>query len=214
VDVDVKRRGMRGAEETIGSMCLGKEKHKPRKGDKKKGKGRGRDGVPSLARTQAQNDEWSSVRDSDWEMVASSSSDEDEGELDLARLLVPPKRQLSIRSLRRHLHGPIQPSATQGTSSSSTHSESRSVMGYVGGRDGYRRAGWDHEHRDRDEDGDEDWRRGMLGRERNSLKTKHGRGIGDEGKMFDELFHEAETTSSGTGTKRRRGIPGTWTTES
>jgi len=30
--------------------------------------------------------------------------DEDDGELDFARLLVPPKRQYSIQSLRRHLH--------------------------------------------------------------------------------------------------------------
>ena len=32
------------------------------------------------------------------------SDDEDDGELDLARLLVPPKRQYSIQSLRKHLH--------------------------------------------------------------------------------------------------------------
>ena len=32
------------------------------------------------------------------------SDDDEEGELDLARLLVPPKRQYSIQSLRKHLH--------------------------------------------------------------------------------------------------------------
>lgn len=209
MDVGVKSRAVGGTEDTVDGMFLGEKKHKLRKRDKKKGKIRGRDGVPSLARTQAQDDEWPSVR-GDWEMVVSSSDDEDEGELNLARLLVPPKRQNSIRSLRRHLHGHIQPSATQGTSSSSTHSESRSATGNVRGRNGSRRAGWDHEHRDRDEDEDEDWRRGMLG---SNLTTKHVRGIG-EGVMSDESCHDAETTGSGTGTRRRRGIPGTWATES
>ena len=36
--------------------------------------------------------------------IASIDDDDDEGELDLARLLVPPKRQYSIQSLRKHLH--------------------------------------------------------------------------------------------------------------
>jgi hypothetical protein len=217
MDVDMKSRAERGKEDSIGGVLIGKEGSKLIKGGKgkAKGKGKGRDGVPSLARTHAQNDGWTSLRGGDREMCTSSSEDEDEGELDLARLLVPPKRQNSIRSLRRHLHGPLQPSSSRGMtpSSSSTRSESRSAVGNARGRES-RRAGWDYEHRDRDEDGDEDWRRGMLGRGRGSLKARHGRGIRDEGEMFDGLFLGTDTTGSGAGTKRRRGIPGAWATES
>ena len=65
--------------------------------------------VPTLASTRIENDAWS-LQWLDGERVASNISDddysdeEDEGELDLARMLVPPKRQKSIRSLRQHLH--------------------------------------------------------------------------------------------------------------
>lgn len=54
-----------------------------------------------------------------------SSSSEEEGELDLARMLVPPKRQNSIRSLRRHLTG----DGTPGTSTASA-----SLMRVASGR--------------------------------------------------------------------------------
>ncbi|KAH9477435.1 hypothetical protein JR316_0009648 [Psilocybe cubensis] len=90
-------------------------------------RGRGRkkknecDRLPSLARTQVEGDMWSRTRsgykhgagsmaperwgeaDGESDGVGVSSDDEDEGELDLARLLVPPKRQNSIKSLRKHL---------------------------------------------------------------------------------------------------------------
>jgi len=80
--------------------------------------------VPSLARTQTEDDEWnggkgrpSTANDVknrylsgiDADPMPSTSSedepeeDEQEHELDLARMLLHPKRQHSIRSLRRHL---------------------------------------------------------------------------------------------------------------
>ncbi|KAI0746866.1 hypothetical protein C8Q80DRAFT_1177993 [Daedaleopsis nitida] len=75
------------------------------------------DRVPSLAATRVENDAWScSTHWVDGKRVpllhfddasyedAIDSDDEDDGELDLARLLVPPKRQYSIQSLRKHLH--------------------------------------------------------------------------------------------------------------
>ncbi|OCH93342.1 hypothetical protein OBBRIDRAFT_749765 [Obba rivulosa] len=77
-------------------------------------------GVPTLASTQVDNDSWSMgwvegervstpSRDrSHQEQAAADISeeedDDDEDEIDLARLLVPPKRQYSIQSLRKHLH--------------------------------------------------------------------------------------------------------------
>ncbi|EJF63760.1 hypothetical protein BD309DRAFT_867769 [Dichomitus squalens] len=74
------------------------------------------DRVPSLASTRIENDAWAGMHWQDGRRVplaqledasyeeAVDSDDDDEGELDLARLLVPPKRQYSIQSLRKHLH--------------------------------------------------------------------------------------------------------------
>lgn len=65
--------------------------------------------VPSLANTRLENDAWN-FQWQDGERVSSVATDDEysdedeEGELDLARILVPPKRQKSIRSLRQHLH--------------------------------------------------------------------------------------------------------------
>ena len=105
----------------------GKERWRRRDNTRKKEeKGR----LPSLARTQAEGDVWDQEKNnqgrtrgnnggsnnnnnrylSGWgadapsEAGSSASSEEEEdGELDLARILVPPKRQNSIKSLRKHL---------------------------------------------------------------------------------------------------------------
>jgi len=187
-----------------------KGRHKP-KTRRVKGKGREKDGVPSLARTQAQDDGWANLRGG--EMYTSSSEEDEEGELDLARLLVPPKRQNSIQSLRRHLHGPLPPSFIHDitSSSSSARSGTRSATGSVRSR---RRGelgweGWDQEQQ-YDEDGDEDWRRGMMG----GLRAKHGKGVIDEGETFEGLFFGTDRTGGGAGSKRRGGIPGAWATGS
>jgi hypothetical protein len=77
-----------------------------------KGKERGRglmrpgqdlsDGVPSLVTTRVDGDnmELDGLKDA---YQYDDDEEEEEGELDLSQLLVPPKRQRSIRSLRRHL---------------------------------------------------------------------------------------------------------------
>ena len=83
----------------------------------KRNEERGR--LPSLARTQAEGDLWDQERKNEggnnrylsgWDADAhseagssASSEEEDDGELNLARILVPPKRQNSIKSLRKHL---------------------------------------------------------------------------------------------------------------
>ncbi|KAI0646383.1 hypothetical protein C8Q79DRAFT_1000725 [Trametes meyenii] len=87
-------------------------------------KGLPADRVPSLAATQVEDDGWGmqwvngkrvplllmpdepsrNEDDHDYD-----DEDEDEDELDLARLLVPARRQYSIQSLRRHLHSSHAP---------------------------------------------------------------------------------------------------------
>ncbi|KAI1798125.1 hypothetical protein LXA43DRAFT_968557 [Ganoderma leucocontextum] len=90
------------------------------RGTRKDRHGRGRRGsrptfgdrVPSLASTHIEDDAWADMQWQDGKRVPLvqldgapyESDDEDDGELDLARLLVPPKRQYSIQSLRKHLH--------------------------------------------------------------------------------------------------------------
>ncbi|KAG6853366.1 hypothetical protein C0991_004986 [Blastosporella zonata] len=113
-----------------------KDKDRREGGESKNGKGHGRGRaverrLPSLANTQTEGDKWvkngkrGKEKDRDagrnrylsgWGMDGepsdddeeglSSSSDED-GELNLARMLVNPKRQNSIVSLRRHLNDEI-----------------------------------------------------------------------------------------------------------
>ena len=193
-----------------------KDKPEVKKGAKEKSKLRGRSGVPSLASTHAQNDGWSNLmgRDEEVEISTSlSSSEDDEGELDLERLLVPPKRQNSIRSLRRHLHGQLSPPPNQGITSSSTSSApsgSRNPAGGIRDREGLRRGGQEQEHQDNDEDEDEDWRRGILGMDDGSLSARHGRGMRDEGEMSGGSNFGGGRTGNGTGTKRRGGFPGAW----
>ncbi|KII91148.1 hypothetical protein PLICRDRAFT_696268 [Plicaturopsis crispa FD-325 SS-3] len=148
-----------------------------------KGKGkRNSDELPSLARTEAENDGWTRDRKpkrSSHEDAALSSSDDDcydeeddDGELDLARLLVPPKRQNSIRSLRKHLQAGARHRG------SSVHVRGRSEV--------------------RDADG--------FGPE-SADSGEEGYGYG-----FEQLLGAGSRDGSrrSTGTMRRRGLPGSW----
>ena len=95
-------------------------------------KKRTRDNVPSLARTHTTGDTWASEArrplqrhtsklspnqrrglglsddDDDDRHMDSDDSDDEGAELNLAQLLVPPKRQNSIRSLRKHLDAGVR----------------------------------------------------------------------------------------------------------
>ncbi|KAH8083336.1 hypothetical protein BXZ70DRAFT_958477 [Cristinia sonorae] len=143
------------------------------------------DNVPSLASTQLENDDAWAAHWVDGVRISNTSDDdtdhdEDDGELDLARLLVPPKRQHSIRSLRRHLH----------------RSESARVLRSPENR----MDPWASE----EEDGTRSSRvQSLRGRsKRNSMEDDEGHSLGWEtggAPSFDQ-----------TGTKRRRGLPGTW----
>lgn len=64
--------------------------------------------VPSLVVTGVEGDEWASSDGADTPLhrkqeLDYDEDDEDEGELDLAKMLLHPKRQQSIQSLRQHL---------------------------------------------------------------------------------------------------------------
>lgn len=81
------------------------------------------DDVPTLASNRLENDVWGHqwvdgrrVTSSGSENNTDVSDDDDDDEIDLARLLVPPKRQKSIRSLRQHLHRSESARALRGSS--------------------------------------------------------------------------------------------------
>lgn len=106
--------------------------------------------------------------------------EEDEGEVDLARLLVPPKRQRSIRSLRRHLH--------RNESARGFRSGSGLGVCAIGG--------WSPE--------DEEGSGTMKGRRETGKRGMVEGGEDGWGAYGAPGFEFA-------GTKRRRGIPGAWT---
>ncbi|KAF7969968.1 hypothetical protein HWV62_25446 [Athelia sp. TMB] len=147
------------------------ERERGRKSAKGRGKavarkGKGKDNMPSLTSTHSHDDDGSWGRTDDMHALytSGSSSEEDEGELDLARLLVPPKRQNSIRSLRKHLHTP---------------SPRARILALGGGGSVSRRGRWQ-----RDGDGDEEWQ---------SVTRNARRGGGDQDHHHvDGIFFGAE----------------------
>ncbi|KAI0938629.1 hypothetical protein AcV5_000268 [Taiwanofungus camphoratus] len=115
------------------------------------------DGVPVLASTRIENDTWAThwVNGRRVPLVASGADDEesecdydddddDDGELDFARLLVPPKRQYSIQSLRRHLYYSRNEIGRQGglweDDADSRNTRGRSRRGSIDDGEGY---GWE-----------------------------------------------------------------------
>lgn len=153
---------------------------RPPKGKKAKSA----DSVPSLSTTQLENDAWDMAW-RDGRRISTTFTDDldfesdsdDEGELDLARMLVNPKRQNSIHSLRRHLH----------------RSESA-------------RALKEHAVRPREywmfDDDDE----GAISRKGSKLKLTDRRTSIEDGSAlaWTEVGFDLPQP------KRRRGIPGTW----
>lgn len=180
----------------------GRRKGKREEETRKKGKGKGResDVVPSLARTRVENDEWGMRRylkptghDDVRQETSSSDGDldddeDEEGELDLERLLVPARRQASIRSLRKHLHP---------ASATSARTTSPSGSG--------RLSPFTPSARLRDWPADT-W---GTGRERRWVV---GEEDDDEGDGYGNGAFSGSEMGTGTraGMKRRRGLPGTW----
>lgn len=198
-----------------------KRQEESRKG---KGKGKGKrkqsDMVPSLARTRVENDEWSINKylpaNPRQEAASSSSSsseddddddeEEDEGELDLERLLVPARRQASIRSLRKHLH----PSSTTGslrglppTSSTITSATSTINGQLLSFAPDSRQHIWL----------DDSWgtgrgRRWVVGEEDDDEGDGYGNGSAHGAFSASEIGGPGTRTRAGM--KRRRGLPGAW----
>lgn len=96
--------------------------------------------LPVLARTTAENDGWEDapLHLPDNTHTDDADDEDDEGEIDLARMLVPPKREHSILSLRKHLpgdrrrsgmtRGPHNEDGETSTSSLLGHSKRRNVI--------------------------------------------------------------------------------------
>ncbi|KAG0700579.1 hypothetical protein DFH29DRAFT_615236 [Suillus ampliporus] len=190
----------------------GKRKEESRKG---KGKRKESDMVPSLARTRVENDEWSMRRHippagrGDVRQEASSSSEEldddeeeDEGELDLERLLVPARRQASIRSLRKHLHPVSATGSLRGappTSPSTSNIVNDRLSSFA--PDSRRRI-WP----------DDSWgtgrgRRWVVGEEDDDDGDGYGYG---NGAFSGSEIETGTVTRTHAGMKRRRGLPGAW----
>lgn len=91
-------------------------------------------------RPQSQHPSFSFDLEDSYYSADEDGSESEEGELDLARLLVDPKRQHSIQSLRRHLDREMRAGATPLTRSTSslvqscTHSAAASFRGGGGRR--------------------------------------------------------------------------------
>ncbi|KAF8970365.1 hypothetical protein BDZ97DRAFT_1951555 [Flammula alnicola] len=213
-----------------------REKHKERGRDRRK-KG-DKDRLPSLARTQTEGDIWSRQRhearafsaassnanrylsgwgadlesDDDEHGAGPSSEDEEEGELDLARILVPPKRQNSIKSLRKHLASENAGPSAQATLKNIAGAiipgarTSRAVTVVSGGPPSIMR------RRPMEEDWDgqnQEWGGGWL------RKGRRSRGSDDDDvDSFNGFFGEGRTGLVGTGRsgtgKSRLGFHGAW----
>jgi len=206
-------RVRRSAEEDKGSRNRHNGNDERRKRDKReegrrKGKEKGResDMVPSLARTSVVNDEWGvrkyrspTGHDGVRHVEPSSDSDDDldddeeeeEGELDLGRLLVPARRQASIRSLRKHLHPPAAAGSLRGVRTASPSSNGRLSPFAPSVRPHGLADSW----------GASRGRRWVVGEDDD-----------DEGDGYGNGAFSGSETGSGTpaGMKRRRGLPGAW----
>lgn len=171
--------------------------------------------VPSLARTRVENDEWSrsrylpATRRLEGPCSSSSSSEDvdddedDEGELDLERLLVPARRQASIRSLRKHLHPPSTTGSLRGlppTSPTISNTVSTTNGQLPSFAPDSRRHIWLN-----DSWGTGRGRQWVAGEE-----DDEGDGYGNG--SANGAFSASEIGGTGTraGMKRRRGLPGAW----
>ncbi|KZP15888.1 hypothetical protein FIBSPDRAFT_1047833 [Athelia psychrophila] len=186
--------GLQVADRGRGKRSRGKPD--PPRNQKDKGKPKGKDGMPTLTNTHAHDDEWGKTSGDDGIYTSGSSSeDDDDGELDLARLLVPSKRQNSIRSLRKHLHTPSSRQRLlalpyQRASGNGTRSSAGSMSRRGRGQG-----------RARDDDGDEDWHSVAAGWDRDGAKAKVAGDL-DEGIFFGG--------DGAAGPRKRTGIAGTW----
>ncbi|KAI6121949.1 hypothetical protein F5141DRAFT_1093652 [Pisolithus sp. B1] len=160
---------------------------------RRKGKDKKTDIVPSLAKTRVENDEWEIQHRylGGWgmdtrgnESPSDDDDDDDDDELGLDRLLVPARRQHSVRSLRKHL----QPQRNEATSSTVAGGSDRSSL--LSSR--RRRPDW--------------WNQ-SWGTSGGGEWTAGDGGEDEEG--YRHVFSGNESGTAG-GNRRRRGLPGSW----
>jgi hypothetical protein len=198
----------------------GKEREPPRgrrRGDEKTR-------LPSLASTKTEGDVWVRKQGksisanrylSGWGMEPNSDDDgegearyssEDDGELNLAQMLVPPKRQNSIKSLRKHL----DPSTSAGVGSARASRVRRAPVS-AGGRNVRQRIAEDEWERSDTEDWGSGWvrkgpRRKNSGDEDEDVAYP---GFLVDGRGFGLKNGVQGSERSFTG-KRRVGLPAPW----
>ena len=199
---------------------------------KKGGRQEAKDRMPTLANTNVEGDAWDRDRDKNRERgkgknryltgwgadVQSSeeSSSEEEGELDLARMLVPPKRQNSIKSLRKHLCAMVHDGPLSGGKGAQKATK-RGVSvgkGPTAGAIGRESRNLRRNTQEGEDNEDEEWGRGWVRRGMRRVDS-----VDDD----DEVSYAVGLLSGGredsrmvgsgrsTGGKTRSGIPGPWT---
>ncbi|KAI6002989.1 hypothetical protein EDD15DRAFT_2360876 [Pisolithus albus] len=159
-----------------------------------KGKDKDTEIVPSLAKTRVENDGWEIQHRylGGWGMdtrgnESPSDDDDDDGddELGLDRLLVPPRRQHSVRSLRKHLQPPRNEAASSTVAGGSDRSSLLST--------GRSRPDW--------------WNRSWGTSEGREWTTGNG---GEDEEGCHHVFSGYESGTAGRSNRRRRGLPGSW----
>ena len=206
-------------EDHMNTRSGGKRREGDRSRNPRRGKDRDADVVPSLARTQVENDHWMAPRQrysSGWGMEGNAQAypdgtlsedsdhdddddeeDEDEGELGLDRLLVPARRQHSIHSLRKHLHRP--PSRMfSGRGAAGTRSPRSGRASPSAGTPTSR----------------QDWGDASWGTSRGREWPASRGGEDEDG--YNHVFSGSDVGTGRSSTKWRRGLPGLaqWTTSS
>jgi hypothetical protein len=213
-----------------GSGGEGKQAKRARYGkEREPARGRGRrdekNRLPSLASTKTEGDVWNKKQTkplatggnrylSGWGMDFNSddgddegrSSSEDDGELNLAQMLVPPKRQNSIKSLRKHL----DPSSSTGAGPVKGVSRVRGAPVGAGGRNVRQRIAEDEWGGSDTEDWGSGWvRKGSRKNSGDEDEDVAYPGFLVDGRGFGLKNAVLGSGRSATG-KRRVGLPAPW----
>lgn len=144
--------------------------------------------IPSLAKTQVENESrylggWNMDAHGDG-LSSDDDDDDDDDELGLDRLLVPARRQHSIQSLRKHLHRPTGEAA------------SNMALGSKNGRSSPFGAARSRRNR----------QNGSWGRGREWTSEQDD--DGEEG--YTSVFTSSKFGTTGRNSRRRQGLPGAW----
>lgn len=217
----------------------GSREKRARPGKERKVRDGGERRVPSLASTQAEGDAWTRGRvrvatsgggnrymsgwgvepdsEDDGDAEHRQSSSEDDEELDLARILVPPKRQNSIKSLRKHLATNEDAGSSAASNLMKAAAGLRSGRGMAAGSVRARRSESTHQRiREDNWDGNEaeEWGRGWV--KKNMRRSSEDDDDDETYAGFLATGRGGGIRGSGLGSGRsatgrsRLGLPGPW----